>query len=468
VPGREFRFASELKALREGGPWRPNAGMLARFLAYRQTGAREETFLEGVLQVPPATLLEVSARGVAARPYWSLPEAPEPPPGDAAAHAARVRELLEDSVALRMRSDVPVGSCLSGGLDSATIVSLVAGEGRRTGAAARRAFTATFPGVPGDETPWAAASAEHAAAEWHRTAPTPAGLLDDLDRLVRAQDEPFSGPSIYAEWKVMELAREHATTVLLNGQGGDEVFAGYHFFFGDLWWSLLRRGSLPTLRREMKAHAAVHGPGSAKAILLPALRSRAAGPVHALRGGPRVPWMARDLAASLAARAPSRPPDLRASLRESRSFRMLPHLLRQTDRSSMAFSREVRLPFLDHRLVEYADALPDAEHLEGGTTKRALREAIRGLVPEAVRTRRDKLGFALPMARWMREGLADALRDAVAGRTARERGLVDPAGAGRALDAFLAGDDAQAVPVWNCFLAERWMRACVDGPGGGP
>ena len=238
--------------------------------------------------------------------------------------------------------------------------------------------------------------------------------------------------------------------------------------FRSLWWSLLAAGRVGDLRREMREYAAEHGRGTARALLSPAMRSRLPHWIRRAKGGPHLPWLDGGFVRENAVEHPARPRDLRASLRESQSFRMLPHLLRQADRSSMAFSREARLPLLDHRLVEYVDALPDGMKLRGGETKRALREAIRGLVPERVRLRKDKVGFGLPMAAWLRGSCLPAIRETFVAKSFRERGLFDPRGAEAALDRLAAGDDVAAGPVWSCFLAEQWLRVCVDGRAGGP
>lgn len=147
---------------------------------------------------------------------------------------------------------------------------------------------------------------------------------------------------------------------------------------------------------------------------------------------------------------------------------MLPHLLRYADRNSMAFSREVRLPFLDHRLVELVDSLEDRMKIRGGTTKWALREAVRGAVPEAVRTRRDKVAFAVPAADWMRGPMSDSLRDTLGRPRLAARGIYDAAEVQRDLDAFLAGDDARGPMIWRVFAAELWMRTFIDGGAAGP
>ncbi len=145
---------------------------------------------------------------------------------------------------------------------------------------------------------------------------------------------------------------------------------------------------------------------------------------------------------------------------------MLPHLLRFADRNSMAFSREVRLPFLDHRLVELVDGMPDSSKLRGGTTKWALREAVRGVIPEEVRTRKDKIGFAVPFVEWMRGPLDGLVREVLESYRFRERGFFDVPFLRAARERLLEGEERWAEVLWNAVAAELWMRSFVDGPGG--
>ena len=472
VPGREFLFASEIKALLVPGcgDARPRADALFRFLAYGHAGSDRSSFFEGIDQLPAAHSLRLHNGAVRIRPYWALTTSPLPrvTPDDA---VERVRALFSDSVSLRLRSDVPVGTSLSGGVDSTAVAASVAQalrSGRGGGAGSRQAtFSSCLPGSPEDETGWIDIVASEMGVESHRVEPTAEGFLNDLPRLVETQEEPFGGPSIYAQWKVMRLAREAGVVVLLDGQGADEVFAGYHFFFQDYWWDLLRSGSLARLRSETRAYDRTHGGGRARRLLAAAVRARSPRIARRLRGGPRLPWLHRDFARRGGDAIPRRPGDLRGSLRESLQTRMLPHLLRHADRNSMAASREVRLPFLDHRIVEAADALPDDMKLRGGVTKWILREAIRGVVPESIRTRTDKIGFAVPTLRWLRGPCAGPLRETLLSQRTAERGVLNPSWLQGALDRFQAGDDTPSQVLWNCWMAETWLRAFVDGSAAG-
>ncbi len=470
-PGREFRFASELRALvpHGSGKGRPDADALFRFLAFGYSGTTAGTFFEGIHQVPPAHALSVRDGRLEFRPYWSLPEKVEPPAADEHTRVESVAALLEDAVRIRLRSDVPVGTSLSGGIDSSAVVGTVARllqSGRAEATTRRATFSAVFPGTSVDESRYADAVASASGAEAHRVQPSGEDCLRDLPRLVEAQEEPFGGPSIYAQWRVMGLAKDNGVTVLLDGQGADEVFAGYHFLFQDLWWSLLRTGRVAALQAEMKTYDADHGAGKARRLLHAALRSRSPRWLNRLKGGPDLPWLGGDFVRRSYAPLPARPSDLRGSLRECQGSRMLPHLLRFADRNSMAFSREVRLPFLDHRLVELVDGMPDSSKLRDGTTKWILREAIRGVVPEEVRTRKDKIGFAVPFVEWMRGPLDGLVRDVLDSNRFRERGLFNVPFLRSARERMLAGEDRWAEVLWGALSVELWMRAFVDGPGG--
>jgi len=471
IPGKEFRFASEIKAffLRGDPPPRPRGNVLFRFLAPGHSWQEEETYYEDISHLPPGHVLQVKDGRLAVRKYWSLPDEPEPSPGTEEEQTARVAELLEDSVRIRMRSDVALGTCLSGGLDSSSVVSLVArlllNGADKTSLPRRATFSACFPEAPNDETRFIDDVVRDSGVESHRVFPTPAGMASDLPRLMQAQDEPFSGPSIYAEYKVFELAREAGVTVLLNGQGGDEVFAGYHIFFGDLWWSLLARGRIISLRREMAAYESLHGNGTARAILRAAIRARVPAGLRTLRDR-GADWLTKDFRKTAEEQQPPPARNLALSMREHQYLRMMPHLLRQADRSSMAFSRETRLPLLDHRLAEYLHALPDRMKLRGGTTKFVLREAIRGLVPESVRTRHDKVGFAVPRGTWLRGAIWDQVRSSLVSRRVKERGIFDPKAVLFHIARIERGDDTAAGLIWSLFLAETWLRVCIDDRSG--
>ncbi len=454
--GERLLFGSDVRALLEADPGiRPaHDDALAAYLALGTLPDVDRTFFAGVHRLPAAHVLRWrDGRAEVAR-YWT-PGVVEVPRAYPEA-VSRLRELLVDSIRLRLRSDVPVGTSLSGGVDSSAIVALsaeLAGDHRR------HAFTARFPGFARDEWPYAAIVAEAAGVvEHHAIEPTPQELLADVEDLVRDQEEPVLGLSVYAQWRVMRCVREQGVTVLLDGQGADELFGGY----GGLEALAARStGAAATL-------AALRGaPGPTSRALV---RGRVPGSVQRwARHRAATPYAAEPVARAAAAvepagarwaDAPGTP--MRRDLLRQAFASSLPGLLRYADRDSMAHSREVRLPFLDRRIAEFALSLPAAFLLRDGVTKAVLRDAVRGTVPDAVLDRRDKVGFEPPQAVW----LADPAVRAWAGEVLLDRGartadLIDRA----AVEADVrAGRWRDHGALWRALNAELWLGAFDRAP----
>jgi asparagine synthase (glutamine-hydrolysing) len=450
-------FASDVRALRaaDASIGIPDRAATDRFLALGTMPSLPATFFADVRRLPPAHVAHWDGRRLDLQCWWHPAQVDVPArPVDA---TARLRELLTDSVALRLRSDVPVGTSLSGGVDSSAIVALsseLAGDHRR------HAFTATFPGFGRDE--WTYASAVAAATgviEHHSVRPELDDLLEDLGRLVADQEEPFGSTSIYAQWRVMRAAREAGVVVMLDGQGADELFGGY---VGIQGWALRSRGPAAALVGVVRDRD-LAGPVALAYSAHRAPRSIAAR--YRLRRAS--PYVGAAMATAAACHE-SGPPDWDASgspLRRellNQAFRTsLPHLCRFADRDGMAFGVEVRLPFLDPRVAEFAWSLPPELVYRDDVTKWVLREAVRGLVPDVVLRRSDKVGFETPEAAWLgspagRSRIGDILLDdgAAGGldRTSVERDLA--AGAWRDVSA-----------VWRAVNVELWLRACRLSPG---
>ncbi|MEX2195800.1 MAG: asparagine synthase (glutamine-hydrolyzing) [Thermoleophilaceae bacterium] len=455
--GERLLFASDVRALIDAEPALagPREEALGPYLARGLMPAVEETFFAGIRQVPAAHVLRVREGRTELRRWWA-PRAVEAPARYEDA-VERVRELLLDSVRLRLRSDVPVGTSLSGGVDSSAVVGLsaqIAGDHRR------HAFTARFPGFERDEWRYASAAAQAAGVvEHHGVEPTGADLLADLDALVSAHGEPVVTSSIYAQWRVMRAAREAGVTVLLDGQGADELFGGY---VGSEGWALRAAGpgaALRTLARgttgERRALLLAAGAERLPAAVARRHRLRAASPYAEAR-------VARE-AATTTVDAPDfargRGPLVRELSRQAFHTSM-PMLLRYADRNSMAHSREVRLPYLDRRLAELALSLPPEFLYRGGARKAVLRDAARGVVPDEVLERRDKVGFETPERRWLHEPAAIALVGEL---------LLDGAGtrSARWLDRAAVEADVRAGAwrdhnaVWRALNLELWLRGAA-------
>jgi asparagine synthase (glutamine-hydrolysing) len=449
---REDRLlvASDVRALRAADPAIGVADEQAvgNFLALGSMPALPRTFFADVSRLPPAHLARWEHGALSLRRYWTPQQVPMP--STPTAIGERLRELLFDSVRLRLRSDVPVGSSLSGGVDSSAIVSMCS---RLAGGHTRHAFTAAFPGFARDE--WSASQEVARAAavtEHHPVLPRVEELLDDLSELVCDQEEPFVGTSIYAGWRVMRAARAAGVIVLLDGQGSDELFGGYAGTRGPALRSAGARAALTAL---------VQDPSIAEDLAIGYMSGRTPrGLVRRHRLRRASPYVTHALALR-AAGEPSPAPwsEVLSPLRREtfgQAFRdVLPNLCRYADRSSMAHSLEVRMPFLDRRVAEFAFSLPASEVYNNGVTKCALRRALRGLVPDRVLDRREKIGYETPEQSWFNAPTARArFAEIVLDPAARASGRYDVATLERDL---AAGSWRDAAALWRAVNVELWM-----------
>ena len=453
-----FSFASEAKALvgGHGRAFEPDDAVVA---AYLETGALPAptdgaTFFSGIRSLPPGHWLELTDGRLTIERYYELPTETEAVT-DARA-VADYRALLEDSVRLRLHADVPVGTCLSGGLDSSSIVCLtrdLLGADRRAGA--QQTFSAVYrDGGAYDEESFMQRVIAAANTDAHFVVPTAERLTADLDRIVWHQDEPFTSTSIFAQWCLMSAVREAGVTVLLDGQGADEPLGGYRPFDRHVA-DMVARGAVFGAVREAIAANRVNGlaihslAGRAVAHRLPAagrawLRQR--------RDAGAVSWSSPALGRTAA----SEPDDssLDGHLRALVTRHSLPHLLRYEDRNSMAFSIEARVPFVDYRVMEYAFTRGTRLRLRAGWTKWLLRRAMVGTVPDEIVWRRDKVGFDTPERRWM-DAIVPAFR-ARFDEPCAERYL-DVDRVRGALDAWPA-TPAEPRRVWRWINLESWLR----------
>ena len=460
-----FLFASEIKALLAypGVTARPERESIYRFLRHKLTERDPLTYFEGIAALPPAHVLELQVDDghEVLRRYWSLDGSVEDPRPHGELVAA-YRDLLEDSIGIRLRADVPIGSSLSGGIDSSAVVGYLA-RGRHV--KDQHTFSARFPGWPLDEGRYIADVAALSGARSHEVEPLPDPA--DLERTVWHQDQPFGSLSIYAQWSVMRLAQREGITVLLDGQGADETVAGYHFYFAGLFRYLFRTGRWLRLARELRGFSAAHGPARLRSLAFPALPASAARRLRGLRHGPGLSAsFARSQARSRSAEIPDGRflTDLDQMLALTMTDTMLPGLLRYADRNSMAFGREVRLPYLDHRLVELAFSLPWEMKLSHGRTKRVLREAMRDYLPDSVRGRKDKIGYAPPQAAWLRGPLCEWAEDLLASQRFAEREWTDAVAVRGMWRDFRDGKDKLDGDLWRFLSVEAWARTFLDPP----
>lgn len=470
-----FLFASEIKALLEDKDFarRPNDRAAYEYLSRGRHDFSTDTFFEGIHQLGPgqALCLRLDEADPSPQPriepWWSLDTTPCP--ASQAEAVKRLRELLEDSVRLQMRADVPIGSCLSGGLDSSSIVCLMS-RLTSTGAAPVKTFTLSHHDPRYDERTYSRAIVGHTGAAAHEVFPDPDHLLAEMATIHWHQDEPLAGSSVLGQWSVMRAAAGAGVKVLLDGQGADEVLLGYPGFWGSHLADLVKRGHWLTGACEWSAWRRVHGtvPPTAMAGLVRGLLPNAVANGARRQVTGESSWMAPLFSKKVRRDVETEPPATRAgaSVVERHVHRALtedlPALLHYEDRNAMAMGLEARVPFLDHRLVELLARIPTEFKLRDGVTKVLLREAMRGLLPESVRRRVDKMGFVTPENDWLRGPWRSAVEAMLRSDRFRSRPYWRAEAARTLFDRFCQGQAAVGPTVWRWMSMEWWMERMCD------
>ncbi len=422
-----FAFASEIKALLQlpSASRRINEKVLFNFLLLDFVEQGEETFFSGIRKVPHSHyfIYDIAGNYLRFERYYRLRYSEEAgvfSERKSEEYEKTIRELLFEAVRLRLRSDVLVGSCLSGGIDSSAIVTIInsiPGDSFLTKAEGRhKVFTASYPGENVDESHFAMKVVERTATEWHRVLPRYDELWNDLQDLIYSQEEPFSSTSIYAQYRVMKMIGEAGVKVVLDGQGGDELFAGYPGYYGVFFSSLLMEFRPGTLLSELFSFG--NAPLTARLALAESLKSlflrfasnRLISPT-VLRLKPSITeFLNRDfleeyrdeIAKCYRERWQSK--NLNQYLVHVMEDFGLQELLKYEDRNSMRFSIEARTPFADDvNLIDYVFRIPWVYKIHDGWSKYLLRNAVSDLLPHEISRRKSKIGFATPEARWLSE-----------------------------------------------------------------
>jgi asparagine synthase (glutamine-hydrolysing) len=453
--GDRLLFGSEIKALLQDTAL-TTAPEKQRIYDYLVSGLHDhddQTFFEGIRQLPAATYAVVDESGFRRERYWeprlSTDGTPDP---DA------FRQLWKTAIERRLVADVPVGTCLSGGLDSSSIVCLMSellaehvtdavslGDRIKT-------FSAVFGDDPIDESEYIEQVVGATGVDSHLVEPSSEEFFDELERVVWHQEEPMVSTGPYAQWCVMRLAAPHVK-VLLDGQGGDELLGGYVPY----QYVYLRQ-----LLRERRYGAFAREAWDARDVLAPLLRRRLG---ERRKRVPIQKLLCPEFTASMSPPRDARSQDdLKLRLLQDLTSYSLPSLLRYEDRNSMAFSIESRVPYLDPELVEHVLALPAEALVSHGWSRAILRDAMRGVLPEKIRLRRWKVGFTTPEMRWLK-----------ARRTAVQSLFRSPAFAGRkywdgirVADAFreaCAGRMEESLFFWRVLNVELWLRVYFGGDG---
>ena len=490
VHGNAFYFSSEIKGLAAlGVPVAADMKSWADYLVHGYSDHGTRTFFQGVRSLTPGAVLQVELgrpRHPRTQRYWRLPrEAAEFADISPVEAQRTLLELLDDSVRLRLRADVPVGVNLSGGLDSASLLASVgrmasrqtegSGAGPASGQEALgqeasgawavsedggqvRTFTATFGDPAYDESPFAGQVPGRVGWIRHRARLDVDQVMSLAEEAVWHQEAPFGGVATLAYHRLHQRAREHSVTVLLEGQGVDELLAGYRYHLPHHLLDLLEAGRRRRFRSEVAASS------GSRRDLFRQMRSIRDGRPHALSqdGTSHLrPHCATPSIRELAGAPPEfeRPfPDhLRNVLYRDLVHTKLPRVLRMNDRLSMASSRELREPYLDHRIVEFAFRLPGDFKVRNGFSKDVLRRATGDRLPDAVRWA-PKRAVVTPQREWLAGPLADAVAAIVGSSEFAGRGLFDPKQVASELRVFRERGSPNSFHVWQWVVTELWFR----------
>ena len=419
----QFIFASEMKAIWAADIKRTsNLKMLFNYITigYVDNPERpEETFFENIFKLPPASRLYYTPAGreLIIERYWDIDTGLRNKKINDADAIEQFKHLFNTSVKRRLRSDVNIGTSLSGGLDSSSVVSAI--NELQTLNYKPQTFTAIFPGFEKDELRFSKQVSSQFNLQQHTIAVSADDLVTDWEKFLYHQEEPVGSASAFAQYKVFELAKHHSTTVLLDGQGADEILAGYHKYYKWYWQELFHKRKLLE-SGEIAAARKIgiqekFGLKNVVASLLPDLASvilERQYLFHALNHEDLDKNFVR-LQSKEAYYTTPELSHLNGLLYFNTCVHGLEELLRYADRNSMAHGREVRLPFLSHELVEFIFTLPSHFKIRNGWTKWLLRESMTKNLPGEITWRRDKVGFEPPQKKWMEnEKLCEMIQEA--------------------------------------------------------
>lgn len=475
--GDRFLFASEIKALLASGDVaaQPDEDGLRQYLTF-QYCLGDRTLFKSVRRLSPGHNLTIEADGrERLREFWDLRfEIDES--HDEPYFVERLRELLEDAVRLRLRSDVPLGAHLSGGLDSSIVVGLAR---HLLGDAPLSTFTGAFrEGTAFDETRYARLVAEKAKTRYHETYIGSADFSECIEKIIWHMDEPAAGPGVFPQYLISKMAASQVK-VLLGGQGGDELFIGYARYLVAYLEECIKGAIEKTAQRGRYVATLETIVPSLPSLetYIPMLKSFWSRGLFEEPSRRYFALMDR-FADSQALLSPDYKADSEKTYGEFREefeghgasaminrilrFDLKTHLqalLHVEDRTSMAWGLESRVPLLDYRLVELMASIPPVIKFRNGMLKYLFRKAVRELAPREILERTDKMGFPVPLAEWSRGELRDFIAGILQSRACRQRGLINP----QAVDAAIAGASAYSRGLWGALCLEIWFQQFIDG-----
>jgi len=474
---KTFTFASEIKALLAVGATEPRSDRdgLRQYLTF-QYCLGETTLFANVRKLQPGhNLIYKPGKQPEITRFWDLAFNIDTQ-HDEAYFIDRLNWLLEDAVRLRLRSDVPLGTHLSGGLDSSVVACLAR---MLLGDAPIKTFSGAFREGPAfDETHYAKLVSQHAQTEYLETYLSANTFAESIEKIIWCMDEPAAGPGVFPQFWVSKLASEHVK-VVLGGQGGDEIFIGYARYLVAYLEECLKGAientanraqyvatmetivpSLPTLEGYVPMLKGFWRQGlfDEPARRYFALMDRFAGTQALLHEDLQI-----DTEKTFAEfRAEFDDHGAAAMINRILHFDLKTHLqalLHVEDRTSMAWGLESRVPLLDYRLVELMASVPPVVKFKNGYLKHLFRQAIRNLVPEPIMNRKDKMGFPVPLTQWVKNELRDFVHDILLSKRSRERGLFNAKAMAKTLETSQAFNRS----IWGAICLELWHRQFIDG-----
>ncbi|HUK88789.1 MAG TPA: asparagine synthase (glutamine-hydrolyzing) [Blastocatellia bacterium] len=470
-------FASEIKAILESGNIRAslNYAAVPDYLA-NHAPSGEDTLFEGIKRLRPAHILKWESGRITKTRYWTVSFQKPEEPGDKRQYVAGFKNLFEECVGSHLMSDVPLGMFLSGGIDSSAIAAVMSGMVREP----IKTFSVAFEESEANELEFARLVSRRYATDHHEVTVTPGQFFDAMDHLVYHEDEPIAHPSSIPLYFLSRLASEHVK-VVLTGEGSDELLAGYGRYrktiynmkIGSSYHKAVPQGLRRLIRRALVAGA----PGAVRrklnrtflcldprldAIYLDnfSVFSRAAQEHLLSQSANERTANINPYDQILECMSGSNATSLLDGLLSADIGTYLHELLMKQDQMSMAASIESRVPFLDHKLVEYACALPDELKLNGLTTKYILREAMQGQLPPEI-LRRRKMGFPVPLGKWLRGTFTNVLDEYLLSPRFRDRGVFKTSYVSELVLRHRQGEN-HSERLWALLNFEVWMRRFID------
>lgn len=452
----EFIFASEIKQLL---PFLGDDLVVDDDVAfqYLHDGAKDysdRTFFKGISQLEPGCNLSYENGEVKICRYWDFKITDAYETSSREDVEKEFVRLFRSSVENRYRADVPVGVALSGGLDSSSIAVMA----NQISARELNTFTVVFDNPKYDERSYANLVAKTISCSRHECGPTVAGLKDEMDEMIHHMEEPIRSISTYSQWCLMRGVKRSGVTVLLEGQGADELLGGYQWYYEDFFDDLISSFSVVKFLHEVSCYAENYG-RPATSVAFDALKKWVKRKVlRIVKPRQKSSLLSRDVEGIVRNKAGTFRYGLGAQLDFGLRY-LIRELLNYGDKTSMRFSVENRVPFLDYRLVEFVTKLPLSQKISNGRTKNILRSSLKSILPVEIYSRFDKLGFATPQELWQRNELKEAMLEELAESGLLESKYFESARAKAYVYDYFAGMHNDYSFVWRCYNFSRWMKS---------